>query len=134
MKPRPPVTSTRAAAVGVEVARVMVGPRPGLQDGLVAADGRVSDGPDTSSTREVAQGAEDPGEVEELALAVGAVEVVNRHLGDPEVEVGHLLHELDADDPGGAGEVHLVEDCSCRISRKSQSTSRTWRPKASFTK
>ena len=67
----------------------------------------------TSSSQrlhEVGQGARHAGDVEELALAVGAVEVVHGHLGDAEAVVLHLLHELHADDARGAGERDLLED------------------------
>jgi hypothetical protein len=43
-------------------------------------------------------GAEDAPEVEELRLAVRAVVVVHRHLGDAEAGVLDLLHHLEADD------------------------------------
>ena len=51
-----------------------------------------------------------PPEVEELRLAVGAVVVVHRHLGDAEAGVRDLLHHLQADDAAVLLEVHGVED------------------------
>ena len=58
---------------------------------------------------QVDESAAHAGEVEELALAVGAVVVVDGHLGDPEPVVLDLLHQLHADHAGRAGEPHLVE-------------------------
>ena len=46
---------------------------------------------------EVAQGAKDPREVEELALTIGAVVVINRHLGKTEASILKLLYQLQTD-------------------------------------
>ena len=55
-------------------------------------------------------GPEDAAEVEELRAAVGAVVVVDRHLGDREAGVLDLAHHLEADDACVPLQPHAIED------------------------
>ena len=71
---------------------------------------------------DVDRGPEQPAEVEELRLAVGAMVVVHRHFGDAEAGVGDLLHHLEADDAAV-----LLEREPCRRSSGASAGSRSRR-------
>jgi hypothetical protein len=70
--------------------------------------------------------------IEELRATVRAMVVVHRHLDDAEAGILELAHHLEADDAVSRSSVTRSKT-SRRISRKSQSTSRTRRRKSSFT-
>src|SRR6478672_6289690 len=71
---------------------------------MLAEDHQID--PEAADAKE---GPEQPREIEELRLAVGAMEVMHRHLRNSESAVLNLLHHLDADDAAVVLELNAIE-------------------------